>query len=958
MTPRRRPGPSVRPVPRRRHPLLVVLAMIVLAAAGTVVALVPVSGAGATTSWSPYGSVDTLRRAAGGLRIGGWAVDPSSSARSLTIYTTTDGRRSGSFVANQPRPDVAKAHRGAGSAHGFAGKLLVPEGRHTVCIVARNLYHGADTRLRCLTLTLDYGPQGRIDYVRAGHGGVAAKGYLVDGDAWTTPVTMTFTVDRRATTVVANKPTTEVPKTWPVHGVGHGFSVLLPTSQGTHTVCLSGRNIGYGSNNSYGCHTVTVDERPTGHIDVLGQQSGRLRLRGWAYDVDKPTTALSLALTIDGHTSTVLADGVRTDVARAHSGVGNDHGFDLTRTLAEGTHTVRVVARNLDLGSDRTLTSRTVRLNFTPSAYLVSLTPAGDQVRAQGWAVDPDTTKPIRVQLSVDGRAAKTVTADHNGPRGARYAGRNFGEYLAMRSGTHTICAVGLNTLWGTHNSVASCRRMTFALSPHGHFEAATRVTGSTGLRVTGWAYDPDTTGPIGVSVTVDGHAQPTISAHTSRPDIARSHPGVSSLHGFSATLPASSGEHRICLTARNVSGGRNLSLGCRIVNAVHPVVPSPPRSVRATAGYGSAVVSWTPPTSDGGAPVSSYIVHAYPGIHQVIVSGTSTHATVTGLSPSMRYYFRVWAHNVKGNSYSTPSSAVTTPAGPAPQRTPAPVATSRYIRNVHGSSSAELARMRAEGVADAKANPGNHRYLVLLDIGGQDYYDGGVVLSATTRFVSFANLVRDVNAYVDGYHSAQRSVAPVTIALGTNNDMDVSYNSGRAWATRLVNPVASHAAHYSGLSIVGADDIEPGFRSGYTATRNWLSGYLAGTGRPFVFNGSADGCAWSATNRGCNNGWTMARLYQLAAGAAPTRIVNLPQVYNTTMAAQWKYISLTGVVNHHSRINFGGPLTELTACRQSRSCGSLSGSSAWSTLWRNLQSDSRVRQTSMPYATDLRIDW
>ena len=104
------------------------------------------------------------------------------------------------------------------------------------------------------------------------------------------------------------------------------------------------------------------------------------------------------------------------------------------------------------------------------------------------------------------------------------------------------------------------------------------------------------------------------------------------------------------------------------------------------------------------------------------------------------------------------------------------------------------------------------------------------------------------------------------------------------------------------------------------------LEDIAAATKAPFVFNGSADGCSWTAPAKGCNNGWTMAGLYQLAGGLAPTRIVNLPQIYNTTMPKQWKYISLTGVNAGSPRINFGGPLTEWTACDQAGGCGSITG--------------------------------
>jgi hypothetical protein len=196
-----------------------------------------------------------------------------------------------------------------------------------------------------------------------------------------------------------------------------------------------------------------------------------------------------------------------------------------------------------------------------------------------------------------------------------------------------------------------------------------------------------------------------------------------------------------------------------------------------------------------------------------------------------------------------------------------------------------------------------------------------------------------------------------VTIAIGTNNDMDVSSSSGATWARTVVNPVVFYAAKYAGIRIAGANDIEPGFRATYTATRAWLTGYLGATTARFVFNGSADGCAWTIINGGCNNGWNEAALYYLSAGASPTRMHGLPQIYNNTMAAQWKYISLTGVAQGHPRVNFGGPLTEYTACAQAGTCYSMSGTSAWTALWNQLQSSAALKVGSLPYSTDLRID-
>jgi hypothetical protein len=74
-------------------------------------------------------------------------------------------------------------------------------------------------------------------------------------------------------------------------------------------------------------------------------------------------------------------------------------------------------------------------------------------------------------------------------------------------------------------------------------------------------------------------------------------------------------------------------------------------------------------------------------------------------------------------------------------------------------------------------------------------------------------------------------------------------------------------------------------------------------------------------------------------------------------MAAQWKYISLTGVGQRQPRINFGGALTEWTACAQVGGCGSLTGANAWRQMWSQLQSHPSLRVLSLPYSTDLRID-
>jgi hypothetical protein len=842
----------------------------------------------------------------------------------------------------------------AGPNHGFHFFVPIPEGKHQVCLRGLNIGAGSNVNFRCQDRVLDYGPVGAIQTVKAAGGKLTVSGWTMDYDNSTAPLTVKLTVDGSSTSLVADDRNTAAGAFNAKAGPNHGFTFSQPLSQGSHKVCVTATNLGYGTDTTLTCRTVTLNDSPYGYFDSAAQSGSRLKVRGWVFDPETPTSPSNVLIKVDGTTHTVVANATRTDVAKVHPTIGAQHGYDVSYAVAEGSHTVCVTFKNVANGSDVNKGCRTVKINFTPTAAVTSIAATRTGATISGWATDPDTGAALSVRISLDGRTATTVTANR---AGTSHNGHNFTASVDTKSGTHQLCAVALNAGAGTHNSAAACRSITLTLNPFGHFDSLSRASGSDDLKIVGWVYDPDSAATATADVTVDGKAAGSVPGNVARPDVPKVFPSAGGNRGISSVVPADDGEHTVCLTAHNVGAGTNVSLGCKLIIAVHPVAPSTPQAVTATAGYGGATVSWVAPVSDGGAPWSKYVVTASPGGASVSVGATTTTATITGLKPSTSYSFSVAAVNVAGTSVAGVSPTVKTQASPPPQTTPAPVSTSRYIRNIRGASSTDLTTMRNEGVADAKANPSGHGYVILLDIGGQDQYDGGVVLSATTRFVSYANLVKDIQSYVDGYHAGQKPSAPVTIAIGTNNDMDVTAAAGKAWADQVVDPIVAYAKKYTGITIAGANDIEPGFRASYSQTKSWLGGYLAATTAPFIFNGSADGCSWTATNRGCNNGWSMSGLYYLAAGAAPIRMLNLPQVYNYTMADQWKYISLTGVAQGKPRINFAGVLTEWTACDQAGSCGSITGHSAWSKMWSNLQSDSRLKVGSLPYSTDLRID-
>ena len=925
----------------------------VRAVLGVVLAVLATSAAwgvahAATPPHAPFGYLDRVQQIPGGLSVAGWALDPDTAAP-IHVDLYIDGRPIRRLLANGSRPDVGARYR-KGNNHGFGTQVTpVPAGTHSVCVFGINAGAGrVNTLIRCVRLTLNYNPFGRLTGLQQQPGGLTFSGWTLDPDSPRTSLVVRASVDGTPLAPrTANLPRSDVARAYPSAGPAHGFSFTTPAAQGRHVVCVTAGNVMFGQDASLSCAAIVLNFSPSGGLNSLTQVPGAVRLTGWASDPDTPAP-------ID---VTVLLDGRAVRSAPASSAVAGHqgHGFDLTVAAAQGAHTVCVRATNVGLGSDVVVGCRAIALNFNPSVRLAGLAQRSPGFVVTGWAVDPDTNAPIRVTITADGTARTTVLA--NGPAGPK-RGHAFAASVPLGNGRHTICAIGINTGFGSGNSAPACAVVSLNFNPYGALQSVGRAANSTNLRLAGWAIDPDTTAPISVVAFVDGRPTATIAANIARADIARSRPGTGAAHGFAVTVTANANEHRVCAIAVNVGGGSgNTLLGCTIINAVHPVVPSAPRAVGVIGGYGGATVTWQAPTSDGGAPWSSYTVTASPGGVSATVGRGALTTTVVGLKPKTTYTFAVQASNVAGRSRAAVSQPVATQASPPPQTSPAPISTSRYIRNISGSSPRDLATMRAEGAADARANPSGHGYLILLAVGGQDQTYGGVVLSATTRFVAYGDLVRDLNAYVDGYASQQKASAPVTIAIGTNNDMDVSAASGAAFARTVVNPVRAHSAAYSGVTIAGANDIEPGFRGTYAQSRAWLGGYLAATPAPFVFTGSADGCAWTLTNSRCNNGWTMAGLYYLSGGAAPVRIINLPQIYNPAMAAQWKYISLTGVRARQPKIDFGGALTEWTACAQTGSCGSLTGNNAWDQMWSQLRSTRLLLPSSLPYSTDLRVD-
>jgi len=294
--------------------------------------------------------------------------------------------------------------------------------------------------------------------------------------------------------------------------------------------------------------------------------------------------------------------------------------------------------------------------------------------------------------------------------------------------------------------------------------------------------------------------------------------------------------------------------------------------------------------------------------------------------------------------------------------RLPIVASTSRYVRNLTGTS-ADASTMHDEGCTDAQAAATGIQHLVLLDIGGQYTVGGvsGVKLSAINTPLTDTQLVTALQGYVDGYVSCRSGTDPITVAIATNNDGDLRTGpAGTDWADHVVEPVAANVAGAVGVTVAGANDIEPGFTGLESEAEAWTRAFLAATSAPYVFVGAASGCPTGSVGGTCEFGWTQRNFYNLAHGIAPTRILALPQVYYQPNAAQWRYISQAGA-SGPDRIGFIGSLSEYAACQTSGSgcdlTGLLTAPQSWQALRDALSGSPAVGVQQLPVSTDLRID-
>jgi hypothetical protein len=350
-------------------------------------------------------------------------------------------------------------------------------------------------------------------------------------------------------------------------GSNHGFSASTAVPAGAYRVCAYAIDSAGRGNPVIGCRNVTViNHAPIGVLDSATTSPGVITVRGWALD-HNTTSPIRVHVYVDGRATVALdAAGSRPDVGRVF-GKGANHGFIAAFKATYGSHQVCVYAINTPAGPNPRLACRNVVVtNLAPVGALESVTSGMDSFTASGWALDPDTTSPIRVHIYVDGHATVALTADTTRLDVGRIYGKgdNHGYTATVKAtyGTHQVCVYAIDTTGG-RNRQLRCAGVDVNGTAIGALESAVASPGK--ITVSGWALDPNTTAPIHVHLYVDDKGPFALAANTSRVDVGRIF-GKGNNHGFDGTLTAAAGPRKVCVYAMDSAGGSNPRIGCRNV--------------------------------------------------------------------------------------------------------------------------------------------------------------------------------------------------------------------------------------------------------------------------------------------------------------------------------------------------------------------------------------------------------
>ncbi len=422
---------------------------------------------GSTTgvSTSAKGTLDGIATSYNAITVNGWALDTTTNKSTrVDVYVGSKGT---AVQADQNRPDIAAAYPKLGAKHGFNQRIPAAAGSQKVCAYAISIDGKTNQELGCQTVSVpDGSPFGSLDSARAVPGGVAVTGWAIDPES-SGRIGAHITVDGTIVKKMwAEAPRADVGRAYPSAGPDHGYTATVTAPGGSHRICVLGINVKNGGNANVGsCKTVDVPgSTPTGALDSVTATTSTISVSGWAVDGDS-VDPITVTVSIDGKGRTFTTKSGRGDIAKRYPAYGSLRGFEGTWTVGNGKHTVCVTANNVGAGGNASLGCKAVTVtNKAPIGSLDVAQAVSGGVQVSGWAIDPDTSASIGVDVYVDG-VGKRVIANRTRSDVARSypaAGpaHGYDVRLGARAGSHEVCVYGIDSVGGS-NTAFGCRTVT-----------------------------------------------------------------------------------------------------------------------------------------------------------------------------------------------------------------------------------------------------------------------------------------------------------------------------------------------------------------------------------------------------------------------------------------------------------------------------------------------------------------
>lgn len=186
-------------------------------------------------------------------------------------------------------------------------------------------------------------------------------------------------------------------------------------------------------------------------------------------------------------------------------------------------------------------------------------------IRVEGWALDRATSEPISVRAIVD-QTVTDLRADRPGGAEVESFGLGpnhaVGHDVAAAPGQRRVCLVAVSPS-GAPNRMLGCLDVVVAAGPVGAVDPVVVEQGGRAT-VSGWAFDPDSSGPATVRVMVDDRVT-QVAADRTRVGAGGQH-GRSDQMGFAVQVTAEVGLRRVCVLVGNSAGGPGNMLACQDV--------------------------------------------------------------------------------------------------------------------------------------------------------------------------------------------------------------------------------------------------------------------------------------------------------------------------------------------------------------------------------------------------------